>query len=85
MIFSVSTDDALGCELQVTDDRPSAVGGAIAITAARCDPHALIEDKRTFILTGRVRVGGDEPARADVVADGSARRALHELLTACIG
>ena len=84
MIFSVSTDDALGCELQVIDDRPSALG-AIAITAARCDPHALIEDTRTIILTGRVRVGGDEPARADVVADCSARGALQELLTACIG
>jgi hypothetical protein len=56
-----------------------------SIAAARCDPHALIEYKRTLILTARVRVGGDSPTRVDVAADGSARRALEELLTACIG
>ena len=84
VIFSVSTAGSADSPLEVADDRPSAAGG-IAITAARCDPHALIEYKRTFILGAWVRVDGGEPTLVDIVADGGARRALEELLRSCIG
>ena len=84
VIFSVSTAGSADSPLEVADDRPSAAD-AIAITAARCDPHALIEYKRTFILGAWVRVDGGEPTRVDIEADGGARRALEELLGSCIG
>jgi hypothetical protein len=29
-------------------------------------------------------VGGDEPARVDIKAEGAARRALEDLLTSCL-
>lgn len=84
VIFSVSTTDAGGSPLEVADDRPSAAG-QIAITAARCDPHALIEYKRTFIFSAYVEVNGGEPTPVDIEAEGGARRALEELLRSCIG
>jgi hypothetical protein len=81
VIFAVSTT---GPAVEVTDERPSAAG-QIAITAARCDPHALIEYKRTFIFSAYVEVDGGEPTLVDIEAEGGARRALEELLTSCIG
>jgi hypothetical protein len=83
VIFSVSTDDGPGPWLEVSDDHPSA-GGVVVVYAARCDPHALIEYKRTFTLSAWVRVGGDEPVRVDVEAEGDAHRVLEELLAACL-
>jgi hypothetical protein len=84
VIFAVSSADEAGSPLQVSDDAPS-VAGPIAITAARCDPHALIEYKRTFIFTTFVALDGGEPTRVDIEAEGGARRALEELLTSCMG
>jgi len=84
VIFTVSTAGPTGSPVEVTDDRPSAAG-QITITAARCDPHALIEYKRTFIFGAWIRVDGGEPTRVDIEADGGARRALEELLRSCIG
>jgi hypothetical protein len=84
VIFSVGTAGSADSRLEVADDRQSVAGG-IAITAARCDPHALIEYKRTFILGAWVRVDGGEPTLVDIVADGGARRALEELLRSCMG
>jgi hypothetical protein len=62
-----------------------AAAGRIAITAARCHPHALIEYKRTFIFSAYVEVDGGERTRVDITAEGGARRALEELLRSCIG
>ncbi|MGH9288328.1 MAG: hypothetical protein ACRD0V_08585 [Acidimicrobiales bacterium] len=81
VIFGVSTT---GPRVEVTDERPSAAG-QIAITAARCDPHALIEYKRTFIFSAYVEVDGGEPTLVDIEAEGGARRALEVLLRSCIG
>jgi hypothetical protein len=82
VIFSIST--AGGAPVEIADDEPSAAG-RIAITAARCDPHALIEYKRTFIFSAYVEVDGGERTRVDITAEGGARRALEELLRSCIG
>jgi hypothetical protein len=84
VIFTVSAVGAAGSALEVSDDTPSA-SGPIAITASRCDPHALIEYKRTFILSAYVALNGGERARVDITAQGGARRALEELLRSCIG
>jgi hypothetical protein len=83
VIFTVSTARA-GSPIEVNDDTRSA-SGPIAITALRCDPHALIEYKRTFILSAYVSLDGGERTRVDVTAQGGARRALEELLRSCIG
>lgn len=80
-IFTVTAEDAAG--LAVSDDRPSA-GAALVVEASRCDPHARIEYKRTFILSAWVRVGGDDPVRLDVEAGGAARRALEAVLETCL-
>jgi hypothetical protein len=84
VIFTVSSADAAGSPIEVSDDAPSA-SGPIAITASRCDPHALIEYKRTFILSAYVALNGGERTRVDITAEGGARRALEELLRSCIG
>jgi hypothetical protein len=81
VIFAVGT---AGPAVEVADDTPTAAG-AVAITAARCDPHALIEYKRTFIFTAYVAVDGGEPTRVDFEAEGDARSALEELLRSCMG
>jgi hypothetical protein len=84
VIFTVSAATASPRVLAVSDEHPTA-SAPIAITASRCDPHALIEYKRTFIFTASIRLGDDEPARVDIKAEGAARRALEDLLTSCIG
>jgi hypothetical protein len=83
VIFSVGADDAPTPWLEVSDDQPSTSIHA-SITAARCDPHALTEYKRTFIFSAWVQVDGDEPARIDIRAEGGARAALEDLLAACL-
>ena len=84
VIFAVSTGGGAGSALEVADATPTAAG-PVAITAARCDPHALIEYKRTFIFTAYVVVDDGEPTRVDFEAEGGARRALEELLRSCMG
>lgn len=70
--------------VEIDDDRPSG-SIAVGLTASRCDPHALIEYKRTFTFVALVDTGGDEPVRVDVTAEGAAQEALQASLTACIG
>ncbi len=84
VIFTVSPAGAAGSPIEVNDDTRSA-SGRITITASRCDPHALIEYKRTFILSAYVALNGGERTRVDITAQGGARRALEELLRSCIG
>jgi hypothetical protein len=87
VIFAVAAGRAVaqGEPWLAVDDGQAAASIPITIEAARCDPHALIEYKRTFILVAVVAVDGAEPVRVDIEADGEARRALEDLLTACIG
>jgi hypothetical protein len=95
VIFAVGTPAAPGAGtgaggadgapwLAVGDDRPA---GRVPVTieAARCDPHALIEYKRTFTFVAIVAVDGAPPVRVDVTAEGGARSALEDLLASCIG
>jgi hypothetical protein len=82
VIFGVTTDETSPA-LTVDDARPTASVG-VTVSAARCDPHALIEYKRTFVFVVVVAVGDDEPVRVDVRAEGAAHDALGQLLTSCI-
>jgi hypothetical protein len=84
VIFTVSGADAASAAVEVSDETPTA-SGPMAITASRCDPHALIEYKRTFILSAYVALNGGERTRVDITAQGGARRALEELLRSCMG
>lgn len=84
VIFAVRAGDGPGSALEVADATRRAAG-PVAITAARCDPHALIEYKRTFIFTAYVAVDDGEPTRVDFEAEGGARRALEDLLRSCMG
>jgi hypothetical protein len=83
VIFAVRAGNGPGSALEVADATRTAAG-PVAITAARCAPHALIEYKRTFIFTAYVAVDDGEPTRVDFEAEGGARRALEELLRSCM-
>lgn len=69
--------------LAVDDERPEASVRA-SITASRCDPHALIEYKRTFIFVALVDIGEDRPLRVDLPAEGDNRRLFEAVLQACL-
>ncbi len=84
VIFTVSTDDDADPLAEVNDGHPAAAI-PVVVSAARCDPHALTEYKRTFILIAWVAIDGGDPVRVDIEAEGEAHRALEELLAACLG
>jgi len=83
VIFTVDPPPAGGPLAAVDDGRPGAAP-TITISASRCDPHALIEYKRTFIFAAWVALGDGPAVRVDVVAEGSALAALTELREACL-
>lgn len=83
VIFTVRTDDRPSPWLEVSDDQPSAAV-PVVIHAARCDPHALIEYKKKYILPVWIRVADEEPVRLEIEAEGNAHRAMEELLAACL-
>jgi hypothetical protein len=84
VIFTIEGDGVAQHRLAVSDARPS-VTVPVRIHAARCDPHALIEYKRTFIFRARVRLGGGDPTLVDLEVEGPGHRALEDLLASCIG
>lgn len=57
----------------------------LAVTATRCDPHALTESKTTFVFPAYAAVSGAEPALVQVTATGASRRALQTLLDGTCG
>jgi hypothetical protein len=83
VIFGVTTPGDDVPWAVVDDEHPSATV-PLTVTAGRCDPHALTEYKRTFILDAWVQVGDGEPVRIDVKAEGPAHDALGALLEACL-
>jgi hypothetical protein len=83
VIFGVTTET--GSPVLTVDDQQPTASAGVTISAARCDPHALTEYKRTFTFVVEVRVGDGDPVRVDVVAAGDAHAALSELLRSCIG
>ncbi|MBW3659000.1 MAG: hypothetical protein KY457_10205 [Actinobacteria bacterium] len=53
---------------------------AVEVSAARCDPHALIESKKTYLFPLWVRAGDDEAIFLTVEPTGAARTAFEALL-----
>jgi hypothetical protein len=83
VIFGVANLAGTEPWAEVDDARPTAAV-PLRVEASRCDPHALTEYKRTFVLVALVQVGDDEPVRVDVTAEGPAHDALAVLLEACL-
>lgn len=86
VIFSLAADSEIpaGQPWLTVDDATTSAGVPVRIRAARCDPHALIEYKRTFIFVAVVAVDGADPVRVDVTAEDGARDALEDLLESCL-
>lgn len=91
VLFTVATEadagdanDPPGTWLEVSDDEPS-VTGRLQISVSRCDPHALIEFKRPFVLTGFVVLGDAAVVRVDIEAQGAARQTMGDLMSGCLG
>jgi len=87
VIFGVADldpDHAPGDPWAVVDDDHPTASVPMRVEAGRCDPHALTEYKRTFILVAMVAVGDADPVRIDVRAEGPAHDALATLLEACL-
>lgn len=68
--------------VEVSDDEPSA-SAEVVIFAARCDPHAIIEYKRTYWFPVTVRLGDQDPVRVEIKADGDAHAALEQAIADC--
>jgi hypothetical protein len=77
VIFTVSAD-----AVRVDDDHPSA-RVPITISADRCDPHAVAEFKRPYVLLAYVVVGDGEPTAVELEATGAARAAFQALIASC--
>ncbi|MFI2752169.1 hypothetical protein ACGIF2_01900 [Cellulomonas sp. P22] len=61
------------------------VSAVLEATAARCDPHAVAEDKRGGYLPLRARVDGVEQTVTYVPLPETARAALHEFVARACG
>jgi hypothetical protein len=85
VLFTVATDapDDHATWLAIDDDHPS-VSGRITIQISRCDPHALIEFKKPFVLMGFVALGDADPVRVDIEAQGAARQTMGDLMSGCL-
>jgi hypothetical protein len=68
---------------EVSDDQPEVVV-PVVIHAARCDPHARIEYKRTFKFRTVVQMGDEDNVRVDLEAQGGAHRAMEDVLASCV-
>ena len=82
VIFGVTTVET--APAVTVDDAATTASVGVTVSAARCDPHALTEYKRTFVFVAVVQVGDDEPVRVDVRAEGPAHAALGQLLASCV-
>ena len=57
----------------------------VELNAARCDPHALIESKRTFTFAVYVSVGDEPPVQVGVTPEAEGRALLQAVLTETCG
>jgi hypothetical protein len=56
----------------------------VQLRVVRCDPHAVIESKKTFQLSAWVALGDADPQHLIVVPDGDLRAALEALIQDCL-
>jgi hypothetical protein len=56
----------------------------VQLRVVRCDPHAVIESKKTFQLSVWVALGDAAPQHLVVVPEGELRVALEALIQDCL-
>jgi hypothetical protein len=61
-----------------------AVDVPVLMRVIRCDPHAVIESKKTFQLSVWLAVGDDEPQRLFITPEGELLDALQTLIDDCL-
>jgi hypothetical protein len=66
-------------------DEQSAVIPVTAVQSGNCDPHALIESKKTFIILVDLAIGDSEPVGDTVTFDNASRPVLNEMINASCG
>lgn len=81
VIFTVVVDGGRSV-LRVDDAAPEA-SVPVTIRADRCDPHAVAEFKRPYVLLAWMVIGAGEPVAVELEATGAARAALQGLIAAC--
>lgn len=84
MIFTLQPGRVEAPLLVVDADRQRSTVD-VTISASRCDPHALIESKRSFVFAGWMQLDGGPVIRVDIEPDGPVRAALEGFLDACLG
>lgn len=82
VIFTLHVETEGTPILQVTDDEPVA-SVPVTISADRCDPHAVAEFKRPYVLLSWISVGDSEAVPVELEATGAARAALDTLIASC--
>jgi hypothetical protein len=68
--------------VEITADDPEA-RVEVTASAERCDPHSLIESKKSFVFVAWVRLGDAEAVPVELHPDGAARAALDGLFASC--
>lgn len=84
VIFGVRFPTPQTPVLEIDESRPEDRLEVI-VSADRCDPHVLIEYKRTFLYVVSIRLDGDDAGLVDLEAEGAARQAFEALLRSCLG
>ena len=67
---------------RVDDDRPT-IGIPVSVRAGRCDPHALVESKRTYVFVVFLRLDGDD-ITVTVEPEVARRAPFDQLLEPCV-
>jgi hypothetical protein len=81
VIFSLDVLGGTGSDVVTLERGQDTAAVEVEVSAARCDPHALIESKKTYLFPMWVRVG-DEPATYAILEpEGEARTVFERLLS----
>jgi hypothetical protein len=77
ILFLLQPTGPLPLELVPGEDRARL---PVAVRAVRCDPHALIESKRSYTFPVFVQLGEEEPLQLPVTADDAGRALMDSVL-----
>ena len=86
VVFSVTPPEgAASRQLLVVDDEEQTARLPVVVTAARCDAHALIESKKTYVFIALIALDGRKVRPVAFGVEGETRRVLDSLIAACVG
>jgi hypothetical protein len=80
VIFGLRAVPPRGPPLVRLEPGTDEVAGDVEITADRCDPHALIESKKTYVFPMHLQLGDGEPRYIPVEPRGRTRELLAMLI-----